>query len=479
MTTEKKGIFLIFAMFLIFSSLSFFSISVVSALDVSVSSRPVVDSIINDHGKPAVFSVTITNNEARNLNLEIYAYERFKINPSEFNLSAGESGTIDFEFLPFGPMEDNVGYVTVPFYVKEKSGSDNVQSKVVIKLVDFRKAFELKSENINPASNNVKVYFYNLENINYNNLEVIFSSAFFDDKKESIALVPYQRYETNVPINSDKIKKLIAGMYNIKATYSINGKTESVDGLMKILEKTGLSVSEQKSGTIIRKLTIEKLNEGNIPSVAEVTITKNAISRLFTTFSLEPSRIERKGFFIDYTWQDELNPDERLSVRAITNWTFPLIIVILIIVIVFLIYWYTRQDVIIKKKINVVRTKSNEFALRVTINIKARRFVERVVLYDRLPGIAKIFEKFSSPMPSRTDESSGRIQWDIPKLVEGEERVFSYLMYSKLNVVGKFEIPSATAVYEINGKSGQAKSNRVFFVNEPKRIVEDKENRNF
>ncbi|MBS3092494.1 hypothetical protein J4466_03680 [Candidatus Pacearchaeota archaeon] len=478
MKSKKRGIFLIFAMAVIILSL-LFNLFVVSALAVTVSSKPVTDSIVNDHGKPAIFTVIITNNEPRNLNLEIYAFERFMINPNEINLSAGESKTLDVEFLPFGPMEDNVGYVTVPFYVKEKSGSDNVQAKAVIKLVDFRKAFELKSENINPSSNNVKVYFYNLENINYNNLETIFSSSFFDDKKETVNLVPYQRYETSIPINNDKIKKLIAGAYNIRATYSINGKTESVDGSLKILEKTGLSVNEQKSGAIIRKVIIEKLNEGNIPSVAEITINKNVISRLFTTLSLEPSRIERKGFFIYYTWQKELNPDEKLSVMATTNWTFPLIIVIFIVIIVFLIYWYTRQDVIIKKKINYVKTKSDEFALRVTIKVKARRFVEKVTLYDKLPGIVKLYEKFSSPTLTRVDETSGRIQWDIPKLIEGEERIFSYLMYSKLNVVGKFEIPSATAVYELNGKPGHAKSNRVFFVNEPRKIVEDKENRNF
>ncbi|MBI2629335.1 hypothetical protein HYW74_04595 [Candidatus Pacearchaeota archaeon] len=475
MINKNRGIFLIFAScFTLILSLSF-----ASALSVTVSSKPIVDSIVNDHGKPAIFSVTITNNEARDVNLEIYAFERFKLIPSELNLSTGESKTLELEFLPFGPMEDNVGYVTVPFYVKEKSGSDNVQSKAVVKLVDFRKAFELKSENVNPAANSVKAYFYNLENINYQDLEVIFSSVFFDDKKETIDLTPYQRYETNIPISNEKIKKLVAGNYNIKATYLINGKTEAVDSLMKILEKTGLSVNEQKSGTIIRKLTIDKLNEGNIPSVAEITIKKNVISRLFTTFSLEPNKIERQGFFISYTWQKELNPDEKLSVRATTNWTFPLIITILIVIIVFLIYWYTRQDVIIKKKIGYVKTKSNEFALRVTVKVRARRFVEKVTLYDRLPGITKIYEKFSSPTPTRTDESSGRVQWDIPKLIEGEERVFSYLMYSKLNVVGKFEIPSATAVYELNGKPGQAKSNRVFFVNEPKRIVEDKENKNF
>src|SRR3989344_3578683 len=412
MKSKKRGIFLIFAMAVIILSL-LFNLFVVSALAVTVSSKPVTDSIVNDHGKPAVFSLIITNNEPRSLNIEIYAFERFMINPNEINLSAGESKTLDVEFLPFGPMEDNVGYVTVPFYVKEKSGSDNVQAKAVIKLVDFRKAFELKSENINPSSNNVKVYFYNLENINYNNLETIFSSSFFDDKKETVNLVPYQRYETSIPINNDKIKKLIAGAYNIRATYSINGKTESVDGSLKILEKTGLSVNEQKSGAIIRKVIIEKLNEGNIPSVAEITINKNVISRLFTTLSLEPSRIERKGFFIYYTWQKELNPDEKLT------------------------------------------------------------------LYDKLPGIVKLYEKFSSPTLTRVDETSGRIQWDIPKLIEGEERIFSYLMYSKLNVVGKFEIPSAIAVYELNGKPGHAKSNRVFFVNEPRKIVEDKENRNF
>jgi hypothetical protein len=282
-------------------------------------------------------------------------------------------------------------------------------------------------------------------------------------------LRPYQRQEVVIPINSDKIKKLVAGTYTLTSTITLNGETEAIQSPVKILEQSGLSVSESNGGFIIRKMTIEKLNEGNVPTVAEVTLSKDIVSRFFTTFSLNPDRIERKGFFVYYTWQKELSPDEKLSVTSTTNWTFPLIIIILIGVIIFIFNIYLKQDVVIKKNVGFVKTKNNEFALRITLRVKTRKFVEKITLYDRLPAMTKLYEKFGEGgAPTKIDSEKGRLQWEIPRMVEGEERVFSYIIYSKLNVVGKFELPSANAVYELSGKLRDAKSNRAFFINEPK-----------
>lgn len=463
MINKKKSV-------LIFLIALLFVLPSISAIYITVASKPIVNTIMNNQDKPLIYEFIITNNGVSS-NFEIYTYEKFKVEPNEFNLSDGETKTIQIEFYPIGSMKDNLGYITIPYYIKDKLNPNRevYNDKIIVKLINFKEAFKIISENVNLNSNSFKIDFYNVEDATYEDMDVIFSSVFINDNKQTITLKPYQKQEVTIPIANDKIKKFVAGTYTLSATITLNEKTEVVQTPVKILEKSSLSVNEFGKGIIVRRNTVEKLNEGNVPTVAEITITKDIISRFFTTFSLEPSRIDRKGFLVYYTWQKELSPDEKLSVSSTTNWTFPLIIIILVIAIMLIFNAYLKQDLVIKKNVGFVKTKSNEFALKITIRIKARKFVEKITLYDRLPGMTKLYEKFGEcGAPSKVDVEKGRLQWEIPRMVEGEERIFSYIIYSKLNVVGKFELPSANAIYELLGKLHDAKSNRAFFINEPR-----------
>lgn len=467
---SKKGVLACFVtLFLII----IISLSLVSALDVFVSSEKVIGTIINDHDQPAIFKLTF-NNQAQFNQFEIYTFEKFSIDPEEFNLSSGKTDTIEVKFYPIGSMKDNGGYVTVPYYIRSKGKPDTGTQigNVIIKLVGFNQAFSVGGENINPDANSFKLYFYNVEDKYYDNVSVVFSSAFFEDYKDVISLSPYERKEITIPINRDKIKNLAADSYSVQALVGLDGKTTNINGLVKILEKSGLSVNEYSNGFFMRKHTIEKLNEGNTPTVAEINIRKNILSRLFSSFSLEPTKIDRQGFFVYYTWQKELGPNQSLKVVGSTNWIFPILLLIAIIIIGLLVNHYMKQDLVMRKRIGFVKTKEGHFALKVSVRIKARRFMEKVTLYDRLPGMARIYEKFPV-QPTKVDHEKGKIQWDLGRLIQGEEREFSYIIYSKINVIGKFELPAAMALYEINGKPLQARSNKVFFVNNPREHREE------
>ena len=130
---------------------------------------------------------------------------------------------------------------------------------------------------------------------------------------------------------------------------------------------------------------------------------------------------------------------------------------------------YLTSDIILKKKINFVKTKGGEFALKVSIKVKARRAIERISIMDKLPPIVKLYERYGTIAPDRIDEKKRRIEWNLGSLNEGEDHILSYIIYSKIGVVGKFELPSAKAIYEREGKIKETSSNRVFFVSEPKK----------
>ena len=48
----------------------------------------------------------------------------------------------------------------------------------------------------------------------------------------------------------------------------------------------------------------------------------------------------------------------------------------------------------------------------------------------------------------------------------GEERIFSYMVYSTVGVVGKFSLPQALAVFEKDGQIHEVESNTVYFLAE-------------
>ena len=115
--------------------------------------------------------------------------------------------------------------------------------------------------------------------------------------------------------------------------------------------------------------------------------------------------------------------------------------------------------------VNGVKTKHGEFALKVTLNVKAKKHVDKIQIVDSIPHMSKLYEKFGIP-PTKLDHNSGRVYWHIERLSKGESRVFSYIVYSKLNVVGRFELPTALATYEHEGKTKQSYSNKAYFAAE-------------
>ena len=134
---------------------------------------------------------------------------------------------------------------------------------------------------------------------------------------------------------------------------------------------------------------------------------------------------------------------------------------------------YAKTDLKIKKRVTFVKSKGGEFALKVTIMAQAKQYIEKVNIIDRFPPLVKIHNIFGGDRPVRINEKSNRIEWNFERFEAGELRVLSYIIYSKVGVVGRFALPTTTAIFEKDGKIKETSSNRVFFVSEQKKIRED------
>jgi cytochrome c-type biogenesis protein CcmH/NrfF len=303
-------------------------------------------------------------------------------------------------------------------------------------------------------------------------MTVKFLSPFFA-LNQNFSLGPYEQKQFAINLNRDDFKNLLAGFYTLVAQVNMNGSNASVEGSIDFSKQNILNVSENTYGFLITTDVIQKVNKGNVIADSQTTLKKDIISRIFTTFSQTPDSADREGFFVTYTWNNQIQPGDTLTITARTNWLLPLFIILFIVAIVILVTQYSKTSLNLRKSVSYMRAKGGEFALRVTVVVTARKFVERVTVFDRLPFVAKLYEKFGAEKPTKIDEKNRRLEWHFDRLAAGETRILSYIIYSKVGVLGRFALPTARAVYQREGKVHESESNQAFLVTEQSKSKED------
>jgi hypothetical protein len=457
MVNKKIGV-LLFA----FISLALFASLISGAVEVK---KDVVSPIaISELNLPAIYKLTLTNTGASDT-FTIYSLASLDVTPnSSFTLASGESKTVTATFMPQAPIKISPEYLSYEYLIKgEDTGVQ--EEEVQITYVKLKDAFNFYIEDINPTSENAIIHLENKAGHAFNNANLDVSSLFFSNSIQ-FSINAFESKKIEVPLDKNEMRELLAGPYMVSAKIIVNDVEAPLSAIMNFNEKEGIKTTQSSEGIFLQRLEISKKNEGNTKGSVTVIVEKNLFSALFTSFNIEPDKKELEGFSINYVFRRDLAPGQSLDIVAKTNWWILVIIIIVLIILYMLIDKYLKNKMVLKKRISLVRTKGGEFALKVSITAKARDFVEKIRIFDRLPPMVKVFERYGLP-PDRIDEVNRRLEWNIRALGKGEERVLSYIVYSKIGVVGRFELPSAEAVYEFNGKIKEAESNRAFFVNEP------------
>ena len=436
------------------------------AVSLNVEKASSNEVMIKEVSGPAVFDLKVKNLGGGD-NFQFYNLLGFSMAPKgTVQIAGGETKDVQLMIYPREDLNYN-GFYTFEYFIQGSDGT-NQNEKLTVKMIELGDAFEIGSGEISPETNSLKIYIANNVNFNFDRLDVNFDSPFFKLEKE-IGLSPYEKKEFIVELKKEDFEKLTAGFYTLTAKIDYKGKEADVDGVIRFVEKNIVTTSTNDYGFIISTQTIEKKNEGNVVAETEALVKKNIISRLFTTFSSEPDSFERNGLSIYYIWHSDVKPGESLKVVAKTNWLFPLLVIFFIVATVVLTKQYSKTNVILRKKVSFVHAKGGEFALKVTILVNSRNHVERVNVTDRIPHLVNLYNKFGGERPTRINEKAKRIEWDLGNMDKGEKRVLSYLIYSKVGVMGRFALPEATAVYEREGEIHEAESNKAFFIAEQRK----------
>lgn len=438
------------------------------AINLNVEKESSGEAMIAGLNEPATFDLKITNLGAGN-DFMFYSFFGSSFHPKgTVHINQGETKDVQIKVYPSDEFKE-MGFINFEYFIKGSSG-DEISEWLTVKIIDFDEEgiFEISSGELDPTSSTLNIYMHNKINFNFEKLDVKFSSAFFDFE-ESFSLGPNEKKVFNVKLNKEDFKKLMAGFYTMNAEIEAENQKTKAEGTIKFVEKDIVTTTKKTYGFIINTLVIQKKNEGNVIAASETVVRKNIISRLFTSFNTEPESVERMGLAIYYTWNREINPGEALEVKVKTNWLLPFVILLLIIASVILAKLYSRTSLVLKKRINFVNAKGGDFALKVSIFVHAKDYVQKVNITDRLPSLVKIYERFGGETPTNVDERNRRIDWQFARLEAGEKRVLSYIVYSKIGVLGKFALPAASAVFEKEGKVHESQSNVAFFVAEQRK----------
>lgn len=443
--------------------IAFLLLGGVQASDLEVKKVDKGSVVIAELNNPAVFEFVIKNNGPKDM-FHIYSLISVTMTPKEnFEIDAGEEKTITVRAYPDSEIRKQRGLFNFEYQIKGMN-SGIFKDNLGLTILELKDSFEIVSKEVNFGDKFMVANIKNTQNTNLENMRLNFVSDFFDENKV-ITLSPFEEKEVIVELNSDRMKKLLAGNYVYRVEAEISNAKTDLSGVVNYVKKEDVSYEERKSGFFIRKITVERKNNGNVPVKAEVQISENFIQRFFSVHSAEPTLKESSLFKSNYIWEKEVSPGEAIIIYSKINYTIPFIVLLLIGGIIAGFVIYMRTELVLKKKVHFVKTKGGEFALKVVLTAKARKHVEDIQIVDKLPGMTKLYEKFGIK-PDKIDHATRRIFWNINNLNEGEERVYSYIIYSKIKVVGKFELSPAMAMYERDGKTHEVLSNRAFFDSE-------------
>ena len=167
-------------------------------------------------------------------------------------------------------------------------------------------------------------------------------------------------------------------------------------------------------------------------------------------------------------WKVELGQDRTMTVYTTENYR-PIVVIVLAVIVAVVLYFMFRSPIVVRKGIaNVGMSEGGISEAKIVVRVKNRSAnqLTNIEVIDHVPHIAHVEKELSigSMQPHAILQHPKRgviIKWTIETLEQGDERVLSYRMKSRLSILGEFNLPHATARTKVGNKVVISNSNRV------------------
>lgn len=418
-----------------------------------------------DTGIPASYYLTIHNTNKFDENFRIFSILNIELNPKDpVAIEAGKDSTFVVTMVPSSKVKERcgAGECAVQYYIKGEQ-SDAVEDSLDIKIMPVDKIINTDVPSaITHESKDFFIILSNNESISFEKISLTAESDFFSATTANTSLEPKSSTDVVIEIDQSMLRALEAGDYSVRLTFLINDKySYVVEKHIELEEFSSITTIEStKLSFLGYTRVITKKNEGNAPELVTIEVNQNKFENTFTGYSVETAYKQPGDDGVAVGWQRQLDPGESMTVELKTNYTLPILFLAAIIAGSTTFYLQRRPRVVIKKKAYKVRTTTGIPALKIVLLVKnIGSEISGVVCTDYMPKLTELHERFGAAQPDVIDKN--KMQWNFGTLLPDEEKVVSYIVYSKVAPLG-MNFPKAVVGYmDYKGKSHYTFSNNI------------------
>ena len=418
-------------------------------------------------GDDAIFKIKITNLQSERDVFKVvgdefatYPFSEFaaliKTEPAQVKLNPEESAEVIITIKTLDTAKVNTKYTTKILVASLINSEEKTTLEVVTQLVSAKNVIEIVPkipEEITPGvAFTVPIKLKNRAYIPFKDLEVYLSS---DTPKiaEKVVVSFKEREEKTESLNVLFNKDTTPGIHTV---YIKVYEGESLKGSFSqdVIIIPGEEVAEDvltDTGFLSSVRTITKVNTGNVISNQRMETHYSLFKRVFT--STDPkAEIEKSN----YVWEFTLEPGEEKEIKIITNYRPLFYGCIIIILFIIGMLFHIERSVVLKKRIFRIKEDTHgisEFKILLHLRNGKRYTLRDVKVLDVLPHVVSATQEFGTLKPTTVQKGkrSARMVWEIGDLEQKEERVLSYKVKSKINLLGEVRLPAATIQF-INKK---------------------------
>lgn len=458
----------------------------VSANDFAVEVNP-VDDRLDTMDEFAVYVITIKNlqGEADHIHLLHQQDTRWSMQVAGSRspyLDRNEEAQIRVILKPRVDHLPNAGYqIKFSFESKNTGQVRDVYTKIYIgpdlsKLKPDVDVFVDVPERMDPRqSHALKVHLVNKNQLMLDDVSVAVDSRFIAEGT-LIGLNSNEEKTVAFTVSFPEDKAPETDSVNVKVTHgNITFFDEAASwAVVQYVLPFKKDVQTEK-GFLTRTKTILLTNEGNTrKDNQDVLIETSAREKFFSKTTPKADVVEMDGRKY-FRWAVSLDAGERAELEVRTAYWWPLILIVLIAAL-YIAYIMLRDPVVIRKRLVELKKKHGAFAeakIIVQIKNRSRRPLNNVIVVERIPSMLALKKEGFRPMnPSKAypHVSHGHVlEYNIGLLDSREVRIFSYVMKSRMNVVGNFRLKPTVVSFVDAGKKGKVLQGALNVVLEPKK----------
>ncbi|GEM_PF-2694740 len=452
----KRGLLVLFIFLL--------TLTTVYAVEVTYS--PLQDEALP--GESVTYLLHVNNNEANALTIKLRSADLSWLldqEDNQFTVAPGETKEYPLTFKPLSKEKIAPGTYGIKLLVSTQlTPLEKLITATVLSYNQVLDAHFVGQPEIDPRRSAIlKLNVSNIRKIDLQNINIALSGTHFSYTR-SLNLEKLQSEIIELPVKLDP--STVQGEYTEKIVISLKDHILLEKELSYTISQYEdvKEVTLPQDGFLVGGEIIQEVNEGNIQVTKTLTRTFNFLSYKFSSFDTKPTRVENTQDGYVVSWDLTLLPQSNVEVSYKVNYRTPVAIFILVILALFgLSYFRQRNSVVITKRVLAMHTETGSVrVMKVLLNLrnKGKVAVTNLRLIDKVPAVIKAPTQQGAYKPSQVQSNpQGTVLiWDLPSMRAGEEKIISYRIEGKINLLGKVTLPQAVVKYILLKRSVVARS---------------------